>query len=325
MRWFALMNLSKTSGITRHPRCAVSWSLLVLTLCTSLATTSVARGQAPPKKATSEDKSLFAKDGAEIKVTYFKSNVGQDAAVVVMLHGKGGSRLIWKAYAEALQKADFAVITVDLRGYGESTGGPGGTGGGKKSDTSAPKAKDYVNMVGLDMEAVKKFLFDEHQKKQLNMNKMGIVATDMSTPVAIAYTEFDWEKKPYDDAPTLAQGTPRGQDVQALVLLSPEATAPGLNVSKSLAVIRVLARPVLLGVGSKNKSDLTAANKMYDLLAPKKEEQAHIEIQRYDTPLEGTNLLGKNFGVEKQMFDFLNKHLKDYKSEWRDRRNKLDQ
>jgi len=319
MRLSALMNLSKTLGFTCHPQRA-AWSLL--TLCALLATSSVVRAQVPAKKAANEDKTLTAKDGAGIAITYFKSNAGQDAAVVVMLHGKGGNRQIWKAYAEALQKADFAVITVDLRGHGESAGGTGGAATGKKNDAGSPKAKDYAAMVAGDMEAVKKFLFEEHQKKQLNMNKLGIVAADMSTPVAISYAELDWEKKPYDDAPTLAQQTPRGQDVQALVLLSPEATAPGLNVTRSLGVVRVLGRPVMLGVGSKNKADLTAANKMYDLLAPKKEEYVYIE--RYETPLEGTNLLGKNLKVESHMFNFLNKHLKDYKSEWRDRRSKLE-
>ncbi len=322
MRWFALMNLSTTFGIARHPRGAASRSLLVLAVCSVLTTSSVARGQAP-KKATSEDKSLVAKDGVEIKITYFKSTLGQDAPVVVMLHGKGGNRLIWKSHAEALQKFDYAVVTVDLRGHGESVGGSGG-GTGKKSDSSSPKARDYAAMVAGDMEAVKKFLFEEHQKKELNMNKLGIVAADMSTPVAIAYTEFDWEKTPYDDAPTLALRTPKGQDVQVLVLLSPESTAPGINVNKSLGAIRFFGRPVLpvlLAVGSKNKADLTAVNKMYDLLAPKKEE--HIEIHRYDTPLEGTNLLNKNLGFEKHMVDFLNKYLKDFKSEWRDRRSKL--
>ncbi len=324
MRWFALMNLSKTFGVACHPRRAVSRSLLVLTVCSLLVSSSVARGQAPAKKATSEDRSLLAKDGAEIKITYFKSTAGQDAAVVVMLHGKGGNRLIWKSHAEALQKFDYAVVTVDLRGNGESTGGSGGAATGKKSDTGSPKARDYAAMVAGDMEAVKKFLFEEHQKKQLNMNKLGIVAADMSTPVAIAYTELDWDKKPYDDAPTLAQQTPRGQDVQALVLLSPEATAPGVNVTKSLGAVRFLGRSVMLAAGSKNKADLTAANKIYDLLAPKKEENENIVIHRYDTPLGGTNLLGKNLGFEKHMVDFLNKYLKDYKSEWRDRRSKLD-
>ena len=71
MRWLALMNLSKTFGISCLPRRAASWSLLALAVCTSLAASSAAFGQAPPKKATSEDKSLLAKDGAEIKITYF--------------------------------------------------------------------------------------------------------------------------------------------------------------------------------------------------------------------------------------------------------------
>lgn len=321
MRLSALMNLSKTFGFTRRPQRAAA---LTLALCVSLATSSGVRAQAPPKKVTSEDKTLTAKDGASIAITYYKSTAGQDASVLVMLHGKGGNRLIWKSHAEGFQKNDYAVVAVDLRGHGESAGATGGAATGKKNDSSSPKARDYAAMVAGDMEAVKKFLFEEHQKKQLNMNKLGIIASDMSTPVAIAYLELDWEKKPYDDAPTLSQQTPRGQDVQALVLLSPEATAPGVNVSRSLGVIRVLDRSVMLGVGSKNKADLTAANKMYELLAPKKEEQTQIEIHRYDTPLEGTNLLGKNLGVEKHMLDFLNKHLKDRKSDWRDRRSKLD-
>ena len=153
----------------------------------------------------------------------------------------------------------------------------------------------------------------------------GEVAADMSTPVAIAYTELDWKKTPYDDAPTLALKTPRGQDVQALILLSPETTAPGLSVSKSVDFIRVIGRPVLICVGTKSKSDLTTANKMHDQLAPKKEEKEQIiYIERYESPLGGTNLLYKNLGVEKHMFVFLTKHLKDHKSDWRDRRSKLD-
>ena len=147
----------------------------------------------------------------------------------------------------------------------------------------------------------------------------------MSTPVAIAYTELDWKKTPYDDAPTLAQKTPRGQDVQALILLSPEGTAPGLNTSKSVDFIRVIGRPVLICVGNKSKTDLATAKKMHDQLAPKKDEKEQIiYIEQYESPLGGTNLLNKNLGVEKHMFVFLTKHLKDHKSDWRDRESKLN-
>ena len=38
--------------------------------------------------------------------------------------------------------------------------------------------------------------------------------------------DFDWQKEPYDDAAVIEQQTPRGQDVKALILLSPEDHAP---------------------------------------------------------------------------------------------------
>lgn len=295
-------------------------TLFVLSLTAGSLVVSDAYGQAPAKAVT-QDIILQAKDGAEIKVTYFKSTAGQESPVVIMLHGKGGNRFVWKSYAELLQKAEFAVITVDLRGHGESSGG----GAGKKPD-SAVKARDYAAMIQFDMEAVKKFIYEENQNKNLNMNKLGIVAADFSTPVAVAYTEVDWEKTPFDDAPTPAQQTPRGQDVQALVLLSPESSAPGLPVSKSLNVVRTLKRqgfPTLIGVGAKNNADLASAKKVYEQLAPKKDEYPNVFLEQYDVKLRGTDLLGKNLKLEEHMFNFLVEGLKKPKSEWRDRKSKL--
>lgn len=289
---------------------------VALLLAAALAPSAFA--QAPPK-ATSQDVTLQTRDGQEIRITYFKSTAGQDAPVVVLLHGKGGNRLVWKSFAEQLQKVEFAAITVDLRGHGESVAG-GATG--KKSE-AAPKARELQAMVAGDMEAVKKFIYDEHQEKQLNMNKLGIVAADISTPVAIAFAELDWEKKPFDDAPTLALSTPRGQDVQALALLSPEASAPGMATNRSLGLIRNLGRAVLICVGSKNTGDLSDARKMYDILAPKKEGFEQMYLEQYDSKLRGTDLLGKGLKVEQHLYTFLLKHVKDHKSEWRDRKSKL--
>jgi pimeloyl-ACP methyl ester carboxylesterase len=278
---------------------------------------SVVRGQ-PPAKAVIQDGSLVTKDGQEIKITYFKSNAGQEAPVVILLHGKSSNRLVWKPFAEQLQKVDFAVVTVDLRGHGESGGGTSG-----KKPESAPKAREFIGMVAGDLEAVKKFLYEEHQNKQLNMNKLGIVAADITAPVAIAFAELDWEKKPYDDAPTLALSTPRGQDVQALVLLSPEGNVPGLGTAKSLAIIRNLNRAVLICVGSKNSGDVADARKMHEILDPKKEKPEQIYFEQYDSKLSGTDLIGKGFKTEPHIFNFLIKHVKGYRSEWRDRKSKL--
>lgn len=288
-------------------------NVILSILSVALVCSSTAFGQAP--KATHQDLSLVTKDGQDIKITYYKSTAGQEAPVVILLHGAGGNRLVWKNFAEQLQKLDFAVITVDLRGHGESAGG--GESSNKKPD--APKKAELAAMVAGDLEAVKKFIFEEHQNKQLNMNKLGIVASDVLAPVAIAYTDLDWEKTPFDDAPTPAQRTPRGQDVQALALLSPEIG----GTNKTLNIIRNLKRPVLIIVGNKNASDLKEAKKMHEILAPKKEGFEFMYLEQYDSKLRGTDLLGKGLKTEQHLANFLMKHVKDARSEWRDRKSRL--
>jgi hypothetical protein len=295
-------------------------TVAALSLLTGLFVATQASGQTP--KVTSQDLTLEAKDGAEIKITYFKSPAGQESPVVIMLHGKGGNRLVWKSMAEFLQqKLEFAVITVDLRGHGESSGGAGTTG--KKADSNV-KARDYAAMIEFDMEAVKKFTFEENQAKNLNMNKIAIVAADMSTPVAVAYTEYDWAKTPYDDAVTPELQTPRGRDVQALVLLSPEYNAPGLPISKSLGTIRLLERPVLICVGDKNPADLKEAKKVHEALAPRTVKSPQIVYKQYPVKLTGTNLLGADQKTEEDLVNFLFEHVKKLKGQWRDRKSKLD-
>jgi hypothetical protein len=180
----------------------------------------------------------------------------------------------------------------------------------------------------MDMEAVKQFLFDEHQKGQLNMNKLGIVACDFSAAVALVYTEFDWEKIPYDDSPTDDQRTPRGQDVQALALISPDLSTPGLLATKSVSALRGLRRPlpVMIGVSEKNGRDVTAANKLYDLLTSKKDKEKddHLYFEKYESDLRGMDLVTQNAMVRGHIFAFLLKHVKEHQSEWRDRRSRLD-
>src|SRR5690606_13818968 len=83
---------------------------------------------------------------------------------------------------------------------------------------------DYELMVG-DLAAIKQFLIDEHQKERLNVRKLAIVALDEMCAVAATYAELDWRQPPYDDHAILSERTPRGQDVRALVLVSPSSSA----------------------------------------------------------------------------------------------------
>lgn len=299
-------------------------------LCPSL---SEAQAPAKPKIPEPVDKTLSTKDGKEIRITYYGATAGKESPVVMLLHGKGGSRLIYNnapqrapiSLAKLLQQQGYAVVTVDLRGHGESSGGPG-SAAGKKTDPQELKGPDFRAMVGGDLEAVKGFLYDENQAQKLNMNKLAIVAADLMTPVAVAYTIEDWSKTPHDDAPVLMDRTPRGQDVKCLVLLSPENDTPSLSLTAGGLKLRALGLPVMMAVGTKDSTSMSAANKLFDQLVPKKQDTETVFLQKYDGKFRGTDLLYKpmNPPVEAHMVNFLEKSLKSLPGSWRDRRSRLN-
>lgn len=318
----------RTTRFTTNLRHAALVGLLALT---ALAAADSARAQAPAAKGgTAEDKTLTTKDNVEIRITYYTGTGGKDTPVVIMLPGKGGSRLIYNhapqgavPLAKALQDRGFAVVTVDPRGHGESTGGPGG-GDGKKPARDL-NARDYQAVVAYDLDAVKRFIFEEHQKQKLNMAKLAVVAADVMTPVAVEFTLEDWAKTPYDDAPLLMDRTPRGQDVKCLVLLSPDTSTPGMSMSAGGSKLRLLPVAVMLAVGSKDTSNLSTANKLFDQLVPKKPETETVFLQKYDGKYRGTDLLFKRMNppVEAHLVGFLDKFLKELDIDWRDRSSRL--
>jgi pimeloyl-ACP methyl ester carboxylesterase len=307
-----------------------SWLLLsaagLWLVLPSAAPAQGTKTQAP--KADFEAVTFLTKDGGQLKGTYFPSKAGPNAPVAILLHGKGGNRLPWQvgrgqvpSFAAALQQNDFAVITLDLRHHGESVGTP--AAGSKKNEVKL-SPRDHQAMVEFDLEAVKKFLFEEHQKRKLNMNKLAIVGADFTAAVALAYAEFDWSKAPYDDAPVLAQRTPRGQDVKALVLISPETSVPGLVTNQAINRLRGMKMPVMVAVGKKDKLDRGSAKKLSEQLMPNKDEMPpHVFLQEYDTTARGTELLNLGLGVEQHMYRFLDDYLKKQPGEWRDRKSPL--
>lgn len=300
-----------------------------LSLALVASETPTAYGQGNTKKPGNQapqNMTLVTKDGVTLHATYFASSAGRNAPVAVLMHGKGGNRLVWQAgvgtapgFAQALQANDFAVITLDLRGHGENIAG--GTTGKAEATRFVPR--DYQAMVAMDLEAVKKFIFDEHQKQALNMSKLALVGADFSASVALMYTELDWLKEPYDDAAVPAQRTPRGQDVRALILLSPDTRVPGLNTNMAVTQIRNLKMPVMIGVGKKDNLDRGSSKKLADLISPKMEDPQYLFLQEYDTKFRGTDLLNKGVGVEPQMYKFLDEFVKKLPIEWRDRKSPL--
>jgi alpha-beta hydrolase superfamily lysophospholipase len=273
--------------------------------------------------AKSTEETVTTQDGWRLPITYYPAN-DQEAPVAVLLHMRGDNRLVWgdrrNRFAGYLNSNGFAVITVDLRKHGEAKD-PTGAGAGEAGDLSS---RDYQGMY-YDLEAVKEFIYEEHQDKKLNMAKTAIVAPGMTAPVALSFAAADWLKKPYNDAPTVAAGTPRGQDVKAIVLLSPENDLPGVPVPRAIRVLRepFVRISFLIVYATSADGDERAAKDLHRQIAGRKGELGETFLTPLETPKRGTDLIGGGLQIEKPIRDFLVDHTLKLDIPWRDRRSRL--
>lgn len=287
---------------------------------------STAHGQAKAKSAAAKPgkdklpKTLTGRTtGWPIAVTYFNSTT-KDAPVLILLHDKSGNQLIWEKSAEKLRDKGFAVITVDLRKHGKSL--PDGA-----SEDQKLNGTDYKLMAMEDLEAVKAFLMTEHHAQKLNIRKLGIVAIGMSAPIALSFAGNDWLKKPHPDGATLASRTPRGQDVRAIAMLSPESSVSGVTTTKPLQLLQNpnLNVAMLFVVGKENKKIKRDVDKMFKQVSTNKDNKKRmIKVERGDK-VNGTLLLSDRFRDQTTdlLAKFFNENLTSLDSPWRIRKSKL--
>ena len=122
--------------------------------------------------------------------------------------------------------------------------------------------------------------------------------------------------------------TPRGQDVRALVMLSPDSVAGRLQTTRAMNYLRnpQFGIALLVIAGKKDTQDKGTSKKLYDLFKGRVESGAErVYISDPDLKNRGTDLLLKAPNlVEGPIVKFLVKHVKDVVVPWRDRRSKLE-
>jgi len=68
---------------------------------------------------------LTAGDGIRLAAHYYRP-VGESPPGLILVHGTGGDRHVWEAFAVRAQQGGYLVVSLDLRGHGESREGPSG-------------------------------------------------------------------------------------------------------------------------------------------------------------------------------------------------------
>ncbi len=325
-----ILQLSGTTCIDslRTRRAPVSFGvcLALAGLAVVLAAPRSVRAQAvdPNKIPAPRDVTFTTKDRINLAGTYLGSNLGREAPVIVFLHREGGNRLVWtKGIAPALQQEGYAVITVDLRGHGQSKVDAGANDGRRRrNDKLVPL--DYKHMVEFDLEPVKSFMYEDHQAERLNMNKTGLVGAEMGAAVAVWYAMLDWQKPPHPDG-IGPNRTPRGQDIRAIALLTPE-NVPGLPYPQPLIVLRNPEWDIhlLVAVGDQDKKGLREAERIYELFTKLGKNPDRSYMQIYPGELKGADLLTpKELNVSAHLSKFFEKSLKSLPANWRDRKSKI--
>jgi hypothetical protein len=283
----------------------------------------------PPKKDASKEPkpvTLETKDGVALKAVYYPGKPGKETVPVIMLHGWEQHGVVWEPLAVYFQKTlGHAVIVPDLRGHGQSlTQTAGAQARQLKPDDLTPT--DMKAMVW-DVQACKKFLQEENNKGELNLEMLTVVGAEFGALVALQFAQLDW------GWPVLTTGK-QGQDLKALALLTPidgfKRVTAAEAVQSLRAPISTTKFSVLIVAGQQDRggySDAKRLHKQIENLYPNDLKEAGCWLVTPETNAQGAQLIEpqRRLGTEQILTNFIKQRLLDRKSEfeWSERRSAL--
>ena len=156
---------------------------------------------------------LHSFDGSPLASSYYPSKLGPTAPVLMLIHEANRSRkdfeeqvegLKGQGLAEHLQEEGYAVFSMDLRGQGQNP---------RRVLTAGDRS-----LMAEDLQAAYMFLIDRHNRGDLNVAKLGMIAIGEGANLAAA-----WAYQP--GAAISTEG--RASDLNALVLISPYPSGSG--------------------------------------------------------------------------------------------------
>lgn len=217
--------------------------LLAATAVVASIPSAVAQEAALPP---AQEQALETSDGVRFAAWHYPvPPESQAVATVILIHDLGGSHKTVGDLARSLQKSGCAVVAPDLRGHGSSSSraGDGAAARGeqgespqllRKSDFEAMAASsgrvrdDPASSNRGEIEAVRAWIKRQADAGKLDIDSLCVVGCGLGATVAAMWTAADWNWPP-------TTGGPQGQQVRALVLVSPAMSKRGLSMTAPLA------------------------------------------------------------------------------------------
>jgi pimeloyl-ACP methyl ester carboxylesterase len=192
-------------------------------------------------------------------------------------------------------------------------------------DAAKLSRNDILAMSAYDMEAVRKMLVDKNDAGEVNLNKLSLVGVGLGATVAVNWAAQDWS------APPLLVGK-QGQDVKALVLVSPRWKFRGVMMQQAMKLADLkkgAAWMIVYGEESANQAaDARRVAKQLERFHPQSESNSAAPSGLLEIPvkssLEGSGLwsqLGQP--IEESIVSFLTTQVANQDIPWSKRRNRL--
>jgi len=250
-------------------------------------------GGKKPARPTPQTVSLPTKDGINIRAIYFPSDKGKEAVPVIVMHEWQGQASPYALLVKSLWDAGCAVIVPEFRGHGGSKEQEVG-GRTRELDVSRMGKTDVLNMITGDLEAVKKFLAQENNAQRLNLNALTLIGIREGAIIASHWAVRDLN---FPSVGAIKQG----QDVKAMVLISPEKIIKGFSLDDTINDRAFSQLPFMIVVGGSSRQ-ATDAERFFKKLENIKKRVSRGEVNDLQytvlpTSLEGHSLINDVPGV----------------------------
>ena len=204
---------------------------------------------------------LETSDGVPLEMAYYPPK-GKAIATVILVHDLNGSEKTVRRLAAGLQESGCAVAVPDLRGHGNS----------KSEGYDVSKKKLLVNQIRMipasgggrirsharikgDLETVRNWLKQKESEGDIDLDQLCIIGSGLGGTLAATWAVADWSWLPN------TQG-PQGQQVKAVILISPVWADQGISMTNALGArirdgrdIKPLLEdlPVMIIAGTKDR------------------------------------------------------------------------